>query len=187
MSNKNKRDFIRARGQAMAEFGLILPLLLLVVVGLLEVGRAIFITSSVNSASREAVRFASAFGDVNPATDGVPYNNCAEIRNVARRTAFLIDLADDDIVISYDTGPNADGTIPAAYDVCDDTTDGTDDGIDEDVIMDCGDRIVVTVTTAYAPMVGIIPMDPRPLESSSARTYYGPIELSDEFRTECNE
>ena len=46
------------RGQALVEFALIVPLLLFVVYGLIEAGRAIFIYSSVTNASREAARSA---------------------------------------------------------------------------------------------------------------------------------
>ena len=45
--------------QGMVEFALILPLLLLVVFGIIELGRLLVIYSSVGTASREAARYAS--------------------------------------------------------------------------------------------------------------------------------
>jgi Flp pilus assembly protein TadG len=46
----------------MVEFALALPLLLLLIFGILEVGRMVFTYSSVVNASREAVRYGSATG-----------------------------------------------------------------------------------------------------------------------------
>ena len=84
----------------MVEFALALPILLLAIFGLFEVGRAVFMYAAVVNASREAVRYATAYG-VNE-SDVLHYHNCAEIRNTARRVAFLLPLEDDDILIEYD-------------------------------------------------------------------------------------
>ena len=46
------------RGQAMAEFALILPVFVLLLVGLFDVGRAIYAYHTVNNAAREAARLA---------------------------------------------------------------------------------------------------------------------------------
>ena len=54
-----KRRFYNFKGQAMVEFAFVLPILLLVVFGLLEVGRLIFIYSSITNASRNASRHTS--------------------------------------------------------------------------------------------------------------------------------
>jgi Flp pilus assembly protein TadG len=45
------------RGQALVEFALILPILLLLAVGIMDFGRALFVFSEVSSATREAVRY----------------------------------------------------------------------------------------------------------------------------------
>jgi Flp pilus assembly protein TadG len=157
----------------MAEFALALPILLVVVFGLLEVGRAVFILAAVNNASREAVRFATAYG-VN-ASNELQYQNCGAIRERAKRVAFLMPLTDDDIVIQYDTGPDPDtGVIPAPFDEC---PVGT--AVDTTIELACGDRVVVTVTYHYQPIVPIIPMTAQDFTASSARTYTGVIELSD--------
>ena len=65
-------------GQAIVEFAIVLPILMVLLVGILEVGRMIFIYSVVNNASREAARYGSAvgFGD-----DGFhKYRYCDGIR-----------------------------------------------------------------------------------------------------------
>lgn len=48
----------RGRGQALVEFALIIPIFLLVVVGLFDMGRAVFYYSTISNASREGVRLA---------------------------------------------------------------------------------------------------------------------------------
>jgi hypothetical protein len=93
------------RAQAMVEFALVLPMLLLLLYGLLEAGRLLFIYSTVVTASRQAVRYGSATG---LGTGSVPrYQDCAGIRAAAQRADFLNAFDDEDILIQYDTGPGA--------------------------------------------------------------------------------
>ena len=48
----------RGRGQAMVEFALIVPIFILLLVGLFDLGRAVFVYNAVNNAAREAGRLA---------------------------------------------------------------------------------------------------------------------------------
>jgi Flp pilus assembly protein TadG len=152
------------KAQAVVEFALILPLLLLLLVGILEVGRLIFMATSVTTASREAVRYGSAWGIAGP---GFQYNNCAGIREAAKRVAILVDIQDSNIVIKYDQGP---GTSYYTF-FCDAAS-----GEDPDVVINSGDRIIVTVNASYSPMVMVVPISPRTLSAESARTIVGVIE-----------
>lgn len=154
----------REKAQAVVEFALILPLLFLLLVGILEVGRLIFMATSVSTASREAVRYGSAWGI---AGASYQYKNCAGIREAAKRVAILVDIQDSDIVIWYDKGP---GTLPYEF-FCDAAS-----GDDPDVVVNGGDRIVVTVSADFSPMVIVVPIDPRTLSAQSARTIVGTIE-----------
>ena len=96
-SNKNK-------AQAMVEFALVLPILLLLLYGILEAGRLLFIYSTVVTASRQAVRYGSATGE---GSSTIPrYQDCAGIRDAAQRVDYLNAINDDDIKIYYDSGPN---------------------------------------------------------------------------------
>ena len=52
----------RSGAQAMAEFALALPIMLLVMYGLIETGRVVFIYASVVSAARQAARYGSVSG-----------------------------------------------------------------------------------------------------------------------------
>ena len=47
----------KPKGQSLAEFALILPMMLLVVMGVFDFGRGIFIYSAVHNAAREGARY----------------------------------------------------------------------------------------------------------------------------------
>lgn len=56
------RTRTRIRGQALVETALILPLFLVLMMGVFDLGRAIWATTSLASAAREAARFAIVHG-----------------------------------------------------------------------------------------------------------------------------
>jgi Flp pilus assembly protein TadG len=60
--NSLLRDRPTSRGQALVETALILPLFLGLLMGVLDMGRAVWATTSLNSAAREAARFAIVNG-----------------------------------------------------------------------------------------------------------------------------
>jgi len=149
----------------MVEFAMVLPILLAIVIGVLEIGRVVFIYAAVTNASREAVRFGSAIGfDDN--TYNRKYQYCSAIRNAAIRTSFLVRLQDSNVVIEYDHGP---GTT--VFDTCpvgavEDTT----------IVVKTGeDRVKVTVSTSYSPLTKLIPLSPRTITVTSARTILGHV------------
>lgn len=147
------------KSQGLVEFALILPILVLIIFGLIETGRLIFIYASAVTSARSAVRYGSATG-VNNA--GVPrYQDCAGIRAEARRTAFVNTITDAQIVIAHDSGP---GTTATTY-----CPAGT--AVDTSFNPQTGDRILVTVSTNFTPMVpGLLPFPSFTITSSSART-----------------
>lgn len=49
----------KTNGQSLAEFALVLPLVLLLVLGFLDLGRAIYYYSAISNAAREGARYAS--------------------------------------------------------------------------------------------------------------------------------
>jgi hypothetical protein len=150
------------RAQAIVEFMLALPVLLLLLYGIIEVGRLIFIFSSVANASRQAARYGSASGEI----DNVAfYQDCDGIRAVANQSAFIIIF--DEVNITYDRGINADGTsIPI---------EGIDPALDscpiEDYTVRNGDRIIVQVSTTYEPILTLLPLEPLEIVSASARSF----------------
>jgi hypothetical protein len=154
------RDHSRAQG--MVEFALILPLLLLLLVGIIEFGYFMFIYSSVNSAAREAVRYGAAAG--NSASGAPYYQDCAGIRDTAKRTGPYAGMADADIDIGYDDGPDAPIDWGGSYLAC--PADQT-----------LGDRIVVRISVDYQPIVAQLGFPPLPIEVEAARTIVTEVEV----------
>ncbi|HNH05513.1 MAG TPA: TadE/TadG family type IV pilus assembly protein [Anaerolineales bacterium] len=157
-SKKNK-----TRAQAMVEFMLALPILLIILYGLIEVGRLAFIFSSTANASRQAARYGAASGEIN---DVAFYQDCEGIRSVAEESAFIIEF--ENINITYDRGVDEDGNqVPIS---------GVDPSPDEDTcpippgVIRNGDRIIVQVSAIYEPIISG-PVEPMEIVSSSARSF----------------
>jgi len=86
------QKIVNIRGNAVIEFALTLPILLLVVFGITELGRMIMTTNVLNTASREGARYAA----VRPASDSL---------SVSARVTEVLSAASIDsstIVIQYD-------------------------------------------------------------------------------------
>lgn len=149
----------RENAQSMVEFALVLPLLLLLMFGVIELGRMLVIYSSVGTASREAARYASAAGQ---SPNGVPYYaDCAGIQNAAQRMGILVGIQASDIQITYDEGPNpTPGVNPVQIGVC---PPGS-------TPISLGDRVVVQVSALYEPIVPLAPIPAFTISSDTART-----------------
>jgi hypothetical protein len=114
----------------------------------------IFIYSAVTSSAREGARYGAAAGKV----DGIPqFAYCSKIRDAVRRTAFLITIPDDKILIRYDEGPSLGSVAP------------TCEGLNASDI-DLGDRIVVHVTAHYSPWIAFLGFNGFDIVSENART-----------------
>jgi Flp pilus assembly protein TadG len=144
----------KSKAQAMVEFALVLPLLLLILYGLLESGRLLFIYSAVTSAAREAARYGSATG-LNEAGTFARMRDCAGIRQAAINGGFLAGLQPQDVVLTYDTGP---GTVPIAAD-CPPPANIAN-----------GTRLNVTVNTTFETLIPFLPFNNMNVTSSSSRT-----------------
>jgi TadE-like protein len=57
-----RRSRTRSRGQGLVEFALVLPVFMVILIGMVDLGRAIWANNSVANAAREAARFASVHG-----------------------------------------------------------------------------------------------------------------------------
>lgn len=158
----NRRNNFRA--QAMVEFMLALPLLVVLIYGTIEVARLVFIFSSVANASRQAARYGSGAGEI----DNVAfYQNCAAIREVANRSAYVVPF--DEITITYDRGVNQNGSQIPISNV--NPSPDSDTCPIKDGLIRNGDRIIVKVTASYEPIISIIPLEPLKVVSASARTF----------------
>lgn len=180
-NSSTKHKFASERAQAMAEFAIALPVLLMLLIGIFEVGRLIFIYAAVNNASREAARYASAVGLNDAGND--KYRDCDAIRTMAKRSAFFVTLPNNNIQIQYyRPNKNVDGTDLVVSGVLSEAYLGyeCDQGTGEDPEVlepDSGDRVKVTVTISYSPMLRLIPLKARTITSTSTRTILGVLEL----------
>ena len=112
MSARRARRFARDDGaQSLVEFALLLPVFLLVVTGIFDVGRAVWQENSLAYAAREGTRYAIVHGSggspvvgpctncLNPAT-----NNLGNI--VSAVTTNAVGVYNIDVTIDYPDGDN---------------------------------------------------------------------------------
>jgi Flp pilus assembly protein TadG len=159
----------RNKAQAMVEFAIALPILLLLVYGLIETGRLIFIYSSIVTASRQAVRYGSATGI---GTSGVErYRDCAGIRATANKADYLNAFDDADVRIFYDSGAGVGETEYCLGGIATDTKPTTT------TLGDNKHRIVVKIDGDFNPLLpNLVPFIARtaaggnPIRATSART-----------------
>jgi Flp pilus assembly protein TadG len=167
----NKNTIVR-KAQAMVEFAIALPILLMVLIGIFEVGRMVFVYSSVTNASRNASRYASAVG-MTLALDNINYYHkyvyCDGIKDIVYQTAYMVPDSSLTITISYDDGNGN------ALAVCD--AAGGEDADALAVPVGTGDRVTVTVSAPYKPIVRLVPIKPRTITATSSRTILGIIKL----------
>ena len=157
----NKLTPKKKTAQAMVEFAIVLPILLLLLYGLLEAGRLLFMYSTIVTASRQAVRYGSATGD--GMTAGVArFDDCTGIRLAANKVDYLnaFDHTSIDVTIGWDNGG---GTL---HPIC-----PTGQATDGWTPAGNGDRLVVTVTGHFHPIVPkLVPFANRDIVATSRRT-----------------
>jgi Flp pilus assembly protein TadG len=134
----------------MVEFALVLPLLITVIIAGIDLARYASVHIAAESASREATRYGSASGVV----AGTPrYINCAGIRGAAKNAAVNLPLTDADITITYERWTPS--PSPGTWDPIPDAVTCPPAGGDAAIAR--MDRVIVTVTTRFAPMVSLLP------------------------------
>ncbi len=156
-----------SRGQSIVEFAIALPVVLLIVFGVIELGFLLFTYSSVNSASREAARYGIAIGDVGSSQR---YYDCPGIVEAGLRIGRFAGMDSSEIAISYDSGP---GTTTKYTDCEDLASYNGDDSIT------FGDRIVIDVNHDYRPIVSYMGLNIAPftMTSTSSRTIFKAAEV----------
>lgn len=141
-----KRLRMSERGATLVEFAIVLPLLMLLIMGTIDMGRYMAARSSVNTATREAARYGSSVG-LNP-DDLARYLDCDGIIAAAVGYSAATDLAAGDFTISYDHGP---GT--SIFDSCPAGGSVTDASK-----FAAGDRVIVKISKDFSmvsPMIGV--------------------------------
>lgn len=82
------------RGQSLVEFALIIPIFLLVMMGLFDLGRAVFYQSTLANATREAARLAI-----------VDQNVTAIQAKALESTSGIMPMSAADVVVTFPSGP----------------------------------------------------------------------------------
>jgi len=125
----------RTRGQALVEFGLILPIFILLLVGIFDFGRAIYAYNTINNAAHEAVRV------------GIVDQNVTKIKARAVKHAVALGLASSDVTVRF---------LQSDY-----TGDGVTNDCAPGQLLPLGPRIgcIIEVTVVYhysaaTPLIG---------------------------------
>lgn len=155
-----KRGRKREQGHAMTEMALTLPIILMLVMGIMDFGRALFVYSQLSNAAREGARWGSVQGVV-PQGGLEQYRDCDAIRaSVVDKFGLALNIEAEDINIEYDDGVNlrpfnCNGVVGPAPDV-----------------IRQGDRIRVTIETEFkflTPFVSSF-IEKIPISFTAART-----------------
>lgn len=175
MRKTTNHPHLRENAQTMVEFALVFPLVLLIVYGIIEFGRLLFVYSSTTSAAREGTRYGAAAGDANESSAQLQphYADCDGIRNAALRSGRFAGLTTDNVTIGYDHGPGI--AFPEAGNCPPYDSYGMD-------LINTGqpyfyDRIVVEVVTRYDPIVKLPGIPGLDIRSQNARTILSNIKI----------
>ncbi|MGB7340523.1 MAG: TadE/TadG family type IV pilus assembly protein [Phototrophicaceae bacterium] len=121
----------KTKGQALVEFSLILPILLLVVLGIVDFGRILFMFSGASGSIRNATRQATLAGEIL----GVPrFMACNTINGLAGEFFLAGDSVQDIAILYFDTtsAARSNADIATALENLDITTQSTLDQADYD-------------------------------------------------------
>jgi Flp pilus assembly protein TadG len=147
------------RGATLVEAAISITLLLLVVFGIVELGRFLHIMHGADTAAREGARYGIAVGD---SANGIPrYTDCDEIVAAAIALSGLADLDPADISVTYD-----DGAGTQLHDCS--------GGNPPESTIPHGSRVVVDVSRTYqflTPLAGPI-FGPLTVTVSDSRTIF---------------
>lgn len=147
------------KGQAFVEFALTLSLFLLLVLGIIEMGRLLFYYSAITTAAREGARYGSAAGGLSGSQNY--YEDCTGIIGAATRVGQFAGVRAWDVQVTYDDGSgNAKGSCGAP------TSE-----------IELGDRIIVQVTGEFHPFAGLTGLGEIPITSTERRTIVKDVEV----------
>lgn len=99
----------RTRGQALTEFALVVPILLLMVVGVMEFGRAWTLSQVITDGARQGARMAALLNNSSAGQDSV--------RRVVRRALSAGNINATDQMIAIDNGWKAGTNTPVGVTV----------------------------------------------------------------------
>ena len=102
----------QSRGQSLVEFALIIPIIVLLVAGFVEIGRAVFAYNTIANAARQAARVATVnqlpdvtdCDETRPIED--PYEPHWSIRGCAIAAANVLGITTANVTVAYDAPPD---------------------------------------------------------------------------------
>jgi len=137
----------RSRGQAMVEFALVIPVFILLMVGIFDLGRVVWVNDTLATAAREAARFAIVHGgsEGNPCPVGPPATT-AVIPAPGPGCLFPSPSrqAIKDVAQKWAAGTSANVTVNVCYGVVSSCTSDTDAA---NATNARGMQVMVTVTS----------------------------------------
>jgi len=109
---------VRREGQALVEFALVLPVFLLIVFGVFDLGRAVYAYNTVANAAREGARVASVnqivsspdCNESKPVED--PSNAHWSVKTCAASSALALGVQASDVTVSYTPPPSTSVICP---------------------------------------------------------------------------
>jgi hypothetical protein len=158
----------KEKGQALFEFAITLVVYLLFAFAIIEFCYLLFNYVIVDTASREAARYAMASGDGTGV--GSRYYDCDGIIAAGLRMGSFARMDASEFTISYDSGPETSVKYP------DCATLAAEGGTDNIVF---GDRVVIEVNHNYQPIVTVLGLDAWAftMSSTSHRTIIKAIKV----------
>ena len=117
----------KPRGQAMVEFALIFPIFILLLVGMFDLGRVIWVNDTLATASREAARFAIVHGAKSSCPVGPPAAG-AEVPTASTACPYPAPSrqAIKDVAHKWAAGTSANVTVHVCYGAVTTCTSDTD-------------------------------------------------------------
>src|SRR2546426_9641666 len=110
--NRPMRSRRSCRGQNLVEFGLVLPILIAMMLGIVDVGFIYFIRGSVDNAAREGARYAAVRAGAG-GTGGTNMN-VSNVQTQVINTVTGVSLSASDITVSCCDDTNTCVTAPDA-------------------------------------------------------------------------
>jgi len=112
--HKMRRFWANKAGSNFAEFALVAPFLVLLTVGIIDIGRAMWSSSTIEHAARESARFASLHG-----ADAVSVATETSVASYAGDRATGLNTGAMNVTVTWASNSNATGssvTVEVDYD-----------------------------------------------------------------------
>jgi len=144
IDNHFEYNFRHRRGQSLLEFAITLPVMLLIIFGVLDLGRVFYSTIALRGAVREGARYFISHPGVDDPTSDT--DQVDKTRDIVQESAanYGMNLADSDIDI-----------------ICDPTTCDVDDAANKNA------SVTVTASTQFDLIIGFVLPTPINLQQST--------------------